>query len=60
VFYESNNAIWMHDTVRGVTSRVRQGAGEWVAWGPGPNDYTFHEHHRWGVPGGLGDHRRQQ
>jgi hypothetical protein len=28
VFYESNNAIWMHDTVRGVTSRVRQGAGD--------------------------------
>ncbi|MGP1273494.1 MAG: protein kinase domain-containing protein [Phycisphaerales bacterium] len=42
VFYDASNAIWMHDTVRGVTSRVRQGDGSWVAWGPGPNDYTFH------------------
>lgn len=42
-FYSSSSSIWVHDTVRGVTSRVRQGPGLWVAWGPGPNDYTFHE-----------------
>ncbi len=42
-FYDPKSAIWVHDTVRGVTSRVRQGNGGWVAWGPGPNDYTFHE-----------------
>jgi len=41
-FYDPKSAIWVHDTARGVTSRVRQGDGSWVAWGPGPNEYTFH------------------
>jgi len=35
-------AIRMHDIARGVTSRVHRGGGSWAAWGPGPDDYTFH------------------
>jgi eukaryotic-like serine/threonine-protein kinase len=42
-FYAPASAIRMHDITRGVTSRVRRGVGGWVAWGPGPDDYTFNE-----------------
>lgn len=42
-FSEPASAIRMHDITRGVTSRVRRGVGGWVAWGPGPDDYTFSE-----------------
>ncbi len=41
-FYGPTSGIWMHDVSRGVTSRVRRDGGNWVAWGPGPDDYTFH------------------
>ncbi|MBO6512987.1 MAG: protein kinase [Phycisphaerales bacterium] len=41
-FYHRNSAIWVHDTDRGVSRRVHQGNTSWVAWGPGPDDYTFH------------------
>jgi hypothetical protein len=42
-FYAPASALWMLDISRGVTSRVRRGVGGWVAWGPGPDDYTFNE-----------------
>jgi eukaryotic-like serine/threonine-protein kinase len=42
-FSEPASAIRMHDITRGVTSRVRRGVGGWVAWGPGPDHYTFAE-----------------
>ena len=41
-FYQPRRMIWVHDLTRGVTSRVRRDVGSWVAWGPGPDEYTFH------------------
>ena len=40
-YYDSS--IWIHDIARGVTSRVRREGGSAIAWGPGPDDLTFHD-----------------